>query len=223
MSVPGSVSTCTSRFAALNAAHAGPSYSCRISTRTRAGPAALPPESPPGAAAPPPHPAAAAAPATRDRAPPSSRRRRTGSRRSTLTALLSHPVMAEIDAGASGVDALFPQPDSPAGRLLGHLVALQVPGMPIEIALSSLAAATRLDPDVAANALSRLSADGLVQLETEPESEQLSVTVMLAPPLEEYGITPSWGEPVSAPPAAPPPAAPPPAASAPASPPQDTA
>ena len=49
--------------------------------------------------------------------------------------------------------------------------------------------ATRLAPDVAANALSRLSADGLVQLETEPESEQLNVTVMLAPPLEEYGIT----------------------------------
>ncbi|HVG95891.1 MAG TPA: hypothetical protein VNK05_03240, partial [Chloroflexota bacterium] len=111
--------------------------------------------------------------------------------------------MAENGAGGPGVDALFPQPDSPAGRLLGHLVALQVPGMPIEIGLSGLAAATRLAPDVAANALSRLSADGLVQLETEPESEQLNVTVMLAPPLEEYGITPSWGDPVPPPSAAP--------------------
>src|SRR5215217_7043150 len=117
MSVPGSVSTCTSRFAALKAAQAGPSYSCRISTRTRFGAAAAAPDSPPGAAVPTPQPAAAA-PATRVEAPVKSRRRTKDSRRATLTALLSHPVMAEIGAGGSGVDALFPQPDSPAGRLL---------------------------------------------------------------------------------------------------------
>jgi hypothetical protein len=96
---------------------------------------------------------------------------------------------------AGGIpDSLFPQPDSPGGRLLGRLVSLQVPGLPVEIALSALAQSVRLAPDVAASALSRLAADGLVQLETEPESEQLVVTVMLAPPLEDFGITPDWGE-----------------------------
>ena len=97
-------------------------------------------------------------------------------------------------ARAGAPDSLFPQPDSPGGRLLGRLVALQVPGLPVEIALSALAQSVRLAPDVAASALSRLAADGLVQLETEPESEQLVVTVMLAPPLEDFGITPDWGE-----------------------------
>ncbi len=97
--------------------------------------------------------------------------------------------------GAAGApDSLFPQPDSPGGRLLGRLVSLQVPGLPVEIALSALAQSVRLAPDVAASVLSRLAADGLVQLETETESEQLVVTVMLAPPLEDFGITPDWGE-----------------------------
>lgn len=91
-------------------------------------------------------------------------------------------------------DTLFPQPDSPAGRLLGHLVALQVPGTPMEIALSGLAGAVRLAPDVAAGALSRLAGDGLISLDPEPESEHMSVTVMLSPPLDEYGIQPQWGE-----------------------------
>ncbi len=91
-------------------------------------------------------------------------------------------------------DTLFPQPDSPAGRLLGHLVALQVPGTPMEVALSGLAGAVRLAPDVAAGALSRLASDGLISLDPEPESEHMSVTVMLSPPLDEYGIQPQWGE-----------------------------
>jgi hypothetical protein len=101
-----------------------------------------------------------------------------------------------VDALSEGGarDSIFPQPESPGGRLFSRLVAAQVPGLPVEIALSALAQAARLAPDVAASALSRLAADGLVQLETEPESEQLVVTVMLAPPLEDFGITPDWGE-----------------------------
>ena len=100
--------------------------------------------------------------------------------------------MAGLSGGAP--DTLFPQPDSPAGRLLGHLVGLQVPGTPIEVTLPGLASATRLSADVAASALSRLAADGLIQLEPEPESEHVSITVMLAPPLEDYGITAQWGD-----------------------------
>ncbi|MDQ3699385.1 MAG: hypothetical protein M3442_00520, partial [Chloroflexota bacterium] len=100
-----------------------------------------------------------------------------------------------LDGQTRGAEyTLFPQPDSPAGRLFGHLVALQVPGTPIEIALSGLAGAVRLDPDVAAGALSRLATDGLISLDQEPESEHMSVTVMVAPPLDEYGIQPHWWE-----------------------------
>ncbi|HEX2035287.1 MAG TPA: hypothetical protein VHS99_13985, partial [Chloroflexota bacterium] len=80
-------------------------------------------------------------------------------------------------------------------------MSLQVPGTPIELALPSLAGDTRLPLDVAARVLSRLAADGLIELEPEPESEQLTITVLLAPALDEYGIQPQWGEGTEVPPA----------------------
>lgn len=98
------------------------------------------------------------------------------------------------DAVEHTEDRLFPQPQSPAGRLLGHLVALQVPGTPIETSLATLLEGVRLPPDVGARTLSQLAGDGLILLETEPESDRVNVTVLLAPPLAEFGIRPQWGD-----------------------------
>ena len=96
--------------------------------------------------------------------------------------------------GAGGVpDSLFPQPDSPGGRLLGRLVSLQVPGAPGGDRPLRAGAVRAPGSGCRRQRPLRLAADGLVQLETEPESEQLVVTVMLAPP-EDFGITPDWGE-----------------------------
>jgi hypothetical protein len=91
-------------------------------------------------------------------------------------------------------DTLFPPPRSPDGRLLSYLVAAQVPGTPIDTSLASLATAVRQAPDLVSRQLGRLAAQGLVLLEPEPDSEQMGVTVLVSPPLEEFGITPRWGE-----------------------------
>lgn len=93
-------------------------------------------------------------------------------------------------------DAMFPKPTSPAGRVLAHLVSSDVPGTPIETTLAAVAELTKLEKDDARRALAQLEKDGFIL--TEPgdaeTSDVLTVTVLLAPPLEDYGITPRWGE-----------------------------
>ncbi|HXI18964.1 MAG TPA: hypothetical protein VNM48_21570 [Chloroflexota bacterium] len=97
-------------------------------------------------------------------------------------------------------DAMFPKPTSPAGRVLAHLVSSDVPGTPIETTLAAVAESTKLEKDDARRALAQLEKDGFIL--TEPgdaeASDVLTVTVLLAPPLEDYGITPRWGESTSA-------------------------
>jgi len=92
-------------------------------------------------------------------------------------------------------DAMFPKPTSPAGRVLAHLVSSDVPGTPLETTLAAVAEATRLEKDDARRGLAQLEKDGFVL--TEPADTEaddlLTVTVLLAPPLEDYGITPRWG------------------------------
>ena len=124
---------------------------------------------------------------------------------------------------AAGDDTLFPPPQSAAGRLLGHLVALQVPGTPIETTPAAIAAASRLALDAVSRHLARLAGEGLLLLEPAPESERVSVTVLLAPPLEEYGIQPRWAEPLAVPAGVPAADVPRPAAAAPPSPPAPAA
>jgi len=97
-------------------------------------------------------------------------------------------------------DAMFPKPTSPAGRALAHLVSSDVPGTPIETTLAAVAESTKLEKDDARRAMAQLEKDGFIL--TEPgdaeASDVLTVTVLLAPPLEDYGITPRWGESTSA-------------------------
>jgi len=102
-------------------------------------------------------------------------------------------------------DAMFPKPTSPAGRVLAHLVSSDVPGTPIETTLAAVAESTKLEKDDARRALAQLEKDGFIL--TEPgdaeASDVLTVTVLLAPPLEDYGITPRWGESTSEAPTSP--------------------
>jgi len=98
-------------------------------------------------------------------------------------------------------DAMFPKPTSPAGRVLAHLVSSDVPGTPLETTLPAVAEATRLEKDDARRGLAQLEKDGFIL--TEPADTEagdlLTVTVLLAPPLEDYGITPRWGASTTAP------------------------
>lgn len=97
---------------------------------------------------------------------------------------------AGSSGGASG--ALFPPPESPAGRLLAYLVGLQIPGLPVETSLPALAGGAGLPLEAARQALSRLSAETIVLVEPEPDSDRMSITVMTAPAAADYGITPRW-------------------------------
>lgn len=94
----------------------------------------------------------------------------------------------------SEIDALFPEPASPAGKVLAHLVTQQIPGTAVEESRDALARATGLAPNAVEGALAHLSERGLILQESAPHAPQLAVTVLVAPPLEEFGITPQWGD-----------------------------
>src|SRR6266542_780744 len=91
-------------------------------------------------------------------------------------------------------DALFPLPDSSAGKLLKHLVARQIPGTPIETRTADVARGASLRPADASAAMAKLADDGLILVEPGVAADAFTVTVLLAPPLEEFGITPEWGD-----------------------------
>lgn len=102
---------------------------------------------------------------------------------------------AEVAGAGSGGGAsstLFPPPESPAGRLLAYLVGLQIPGLPVETSLPALAGGAGLPLEAARQALNRLSAETIVLVEPEPDSDRLSITVMTAPAAADYGISPRW-------------------------------
>jgi hypothetical protein len=95
-------------------------------------------------------------------------------------------------------ETLFPAAQSPAGRVLAHLVSLEIPGTSVEISLDVLGRAASLTTDETVAALRHLHEERFVVLEGTPDAEQVSATVLLAPPLEEYGITARWGIPAEA-------------------------
>jgi hypothetical protein len=88
-------------------------------------------------------------------------------------------------------DALFPLPHSPAGKLLSYLVARQIPGTPIDTTTAGVAQGAGLPAADAAAALAKLADDGLVLIEAGGGDASI-ITVLLAPPLDEYGIQPDW-------------------------------
>jgi hypothetical protein len=91
-------------------------------------------------------------------------------------------------------DTLFPGPHSESGRLLAHLASLQIPGTPVETSVTALSGGARLSPDATSKALAELTDHGLILVEPGATTE-LVATVLLAPPLEEYGVRPQWAEP----------------------------
>ncbi|CAA9277166.1 MAG: hypothetical protein AVDCRST_MAG77-3526 [uncultured Chloroflexi bacterium] len=111
-------------------------------------------------------------------------------------------------------DTLFPAPQSPSGRVLGHLVSLDVPGTPLQLTRGALATGAGIQPDDAIQALRQLERDGFLVSEgaesvpstngvdgTDAGAQSpagsnaiVTVTVLLAPPLQDYGISSArWG------------------------------
>jgi hypothetical protein len=86
---------------------------------------------------------------------------------------------------------MFPAPHSPAGRVLSQLVSQDVPGTSLEMTRQTLARGARMEVDDAARALQQLESDGFVLVEAS--GDNLTVTVLLAPPLEDYGVRADWG------------------------------
>lgn len=99
------------------------------------------------------------------------------------------PSRATEDLPADGPD--FPDPSSDAGRLLSTLIAANVPGTPATWAPDDLATASGLAPDEAGAALAALVGDRIVGAARDGQAVRL--TVLLAPSLDAYGVTPRWG------------------------------
>lgn len=99
------------------------------------------------------------------------------------------PSRATDDPPADGPD--FPDPSSDAGRLLATLIAANVPGTAATWAPDELATASGLAPDEADAALAALVGDRIVGAARDGDAVRL--TVLLAPPLDAYGVTPQWG------------------------------
>jgi hypothetical protein len=85
----------------------------------------------------------------------------------------------------------FPDPSSDSGRLLATLIAANVPGTSATWAPDALATASGLAPDRADAALASLVSLRIVGVAREGEGVRL--TVLLAPSLDAYGVTPRWG------------------------------
>ena len=96
---------------------------------------------------------------------------------------------ANDDPPADGTD--FPDPSSDAGRLLATLIAANVPGTAATWAPDALATASGLAPDEADAALASLVSDRIVGAARDGDGVRL--TVLLAPSLDAYGVTPQWG------------------------------
>jgi hypothetical protein len=94
------------------------------------------------------------------------------------------------DVPADGPD--FPDPSTDAGRLLATLIAANVPGTVATWSADDLATAAGLAPLDADAALTALVSDGIVGGAREGQSVRL--TVLLAPPLDAYGVVPKWGD-----------------------------
>ena len=106
-------------------------------------------------------------------------------------------------AAAAAPDSLFPARQSAPGKMLAHLITLDVPGITLDVAEADLAGGAGLDKAEAAGALNRLEADGFIVADRDPSTGAVrSVTVMIAPPGEEYGVTTAWGAGQPVPPAA---------------------
>ena len=100
------------------------------------------------------------------------------------------PRTVNIEASPDG--PAFPDPSSDPGRLLATLIAANVPGTVATWAAPDLATTAGLSPDEADAALAALVADRLV--DAGRQGETLRLAVLLAPPLDAYGIVPQWGE-----------------------------
>ena len=96
---------------------------------------------------------------------------------------------ANDDPPADGTD--FPDPSSDAGRLLATLIAANVPGTAATWAPDALATASGLAPDEADAALASLVSDRIAIAGGADDAVRL--TVLLAPSLDAYGVTPQWG------------------------------
>ena len=97
---------------------------------------------------------------------------------------------ANDDSPADGPD--FPDPSSDSGRLLATLIAANVPGTAATWAPEALATASGLAPDEADAALASLVSDRIVGVARDGDGVRL--TVLLAPPLDAYGVIPHWGD-----------------------------
>ena len=92
-------------------------------------------------------------------------------------------------------DSLFPSPGSVSGRVLGYLMSLEVPGTSIETRYRFIVEATGLSSDDVRSAIEQLGAGGLVAVEAQgADADQMEVTVLLAPPPEDYGVRARWAQ-----------------------------
>ena len=103
------------------------------------------------------------------------------------------PVMADADIDATA-DEAFPDPATPSGRILATLIGAHVPGTPATWATADLYRSAGLAGDAAETALAGLQARRIVDVQATSDSSSRRLTVLLAPPLDEYGVVPSWGQ-----------------------------
>ncbi len=88
----------------------------------------------------------------------------------------------------------FPDPATPSGRILATLIGAHVPGTPATWATSDLHRSAGLARATAETALADLQSRRIVDVQATPDGASRRLTVLLAPPLDEYGVVPSWGQ-----------------------------
>ncbi|MSQ43515.1 MAG: hypothetical protein EXR45_04830 [Chloroflexi bacterium] len=103
------------------------------------------------------------------------------------------PVLSHADTDATA-DEAFPDPATPSGRVLATLIGAHVPGTPATWSNADLYRRTNLAGETAEAALAELEARRIVDVQASPDGASRRLTVMLAPPLDEYGVVPSWGQ-----------------------------
>lgn len=103
------------------------------------------------------------------------------------------PVFSDAETDAIA-DEAFPDPATPSGRILATLIGAHVPGTPATWATADLYRSAGLASETAETAIADLQARRILDVQATPGSASRRLTVLLAPPLDEYGVVPSWGQ-----------------------------
>ena len=103
------------------------------------------------------------------------------------------PVVSDAETDATA-DEAFPDPATPSGRILATLIGAHVPGTPATWATADLYRSAGLAGETAETAIADLQARRILDVQATPGSASRRLTVLLAPPLDEYGVVPSWGQ-----------------------------